>query len=58
MGNVLTTPDGFSSTLPYRDIDLKILSFFVLVAGIGAAAGVIAEPITQLIAWLRCRGIF
>lgn len=58
MGNVLTTPDGFSSALPYRDIDLMILSFFVLVAGIGAAVGVIAEPITQLITWLRCRGRF
>ena len=58
MGNVLTTPDGFSSALPYRDIDLKILSFFVRVVGIGVAVGVIAGPITQLITWLRCRGRF
>ncbi len=58
MGNVLTIPDGFSSALPYRDIDLKILSFFVLVAGIGVAVGVIAGSITQLITWLRCRGRF
>lgn len=58
MENVLITPDGFSSALPHRDIDLKILSFFVLVAGIGVVVGVIAGPITQLITWLRYRGRF